>query len=131
MCSRARYSLPFRGPRVWRAALSAQRRKPISLSALSCDNVQPESSAPVLLPEQALPQSLRFDINELHPVGPVKHAVRNTLLHGSSQNGENGILNTLNVLNVQRCVNVHARFQQFLDVLIALHMAGIVPIRVR
>ena len=80
--------------------------------------------------QQPLLQPFRLNINKLYLGRPVKYMIRNTLQNGGFQNGKHRILNAFDMLNIQRGINVYARFQQLLDVLIAFPVAGIVRISV-
>lgn len=56
--------------------------------------------------------------------------IRNAFQNGGFQDGKYRILNAFDMLNIQRGINVYARLQQLLYVLIAFPVAGIVRISV-
>lgn len=61
-----------------------------------------------------------FKVDQIHLVGPVKHAVRYAFAHDNAGHGGNHVIETFQVLHVERGPHGYARPQQFLHILISL-----------
>ncbi|MCY1231016.1 hypothetical protein D9M72_434520 [compost metagenome] len=71
---------------------------------------------------QPLDQFGRREIDEQHLVGPLQYRIRHPLAHRHASDLRNDIGKTFQVLDVERCPDIDAGGDQFLDVLIALRM---------
>ncbi len=63
-------------------------------------------------------------------VGVVKHGIGDTLPHEHAGDGGNGVIQTFDVLDIHRCVDIDACFQKLLDILIPFGVAAAVCIGV-
>ena len=76
-------------------------------------------------------QRERLDVYKLNKGRPVEHPIRNALFHSAAKDGQDDVLDAFDLLDIHCGVDVHACLQQFFDVLISLHMAGICCIGMR
>ena len=79
---------------------------------------------------QPLHQLLRLDVHQLHLVGAVEHPVGDALSHRHPGDGRHRVVEALDVLHIDGGVDVDARPQQFVHVLIALLVAAAVGVGV-
>ncbi|MNN72242.1 hypothetical protein D3C81_1882580 [compost metagenome] len=68
---------------------------------------------------QAINQSIRVNINQLHLICTVKHTVWNAFLYIPSGNGGYYICQTFNLLNIYRCIHINACSDKLLNILIS------------
>lgn len=72
--------------------------------------------------------SWRLDIHKFDLVGVVKHGIGDTLPHEHAGDGGNGVIQTFDVLDIHRCVDIDACFQKLLDILIPFGVAAAVAL---
>ena len=70
-------------------------------------------------------------VDELHLVGPVEHGVRHGFLDADAGDAADDVVQALEVLDVERGVDVDAGVEQLLDVVPALGMARAFDVGVR
>ncbi len=73
---------------------------------------------------EALVQVLGLDIHELDLVGVIEDAVGDALANDDARDGGHHVVQALDVLDVDRGVDVYAGAQELLDILIALFRAA-------
>ena len=80
---------------------------------------------------EPLDQILRRDVDELDGVGAIEHRVGNRLAHANLGDLSDDVVEALDVLDVERGVDIDAVVEQLLDIQIALGMpaAGGVGVR--
>ena len=70
-------------------------------------------------------QQLRWlDVHQFHLVRLVKHGIRDALLHRNTGNGGNGVVQALDILDIDRGIHVDAGAKQLPNILVALGMAA-------
>ena len=67
---------------------------------------------------------LRFYINKLNLIRVVKNRIRNPFMHKYAGNRRDGIIETLDMLDVNGSIYVNSRLQKLFDILIPLRMAA-------
>ncbi len=80
---------------------------------------------------QALDQVPRLNIHKLHLVGFVEHRVGNAFLHGNAGDGGDQVVEALDMLYIDRRVNVNAVIQKLCDILIPFQVAAAVRVGMR
>ena len=81
--------------------------------------LEPPIDLPLIQPVQ---QFLGLDIHQLDLIGVIKHLVRDPFPHNHAGNGRHHVVEALDMLDVYRGVNIDARSQQLLHILVSLFM---------
>ena len=82
-------------------------------------------------PAQAADELLRLDVDELHLIRAVEHGIGNSVPGGDAGDGGNGIVQTLDVADVDRRVDIDAGLEQLVDVLTAPAVSAALRILMR
>ena len=80
--------------------------------------------------QQSLLQPLGLNVHKFHLLRLIKHMVGNPSRFRRSQDGKNRILDAFDMLDIQCRIDIHARFQQLLDILVSLPVPGCIPVQV-
>ena len=69
---------------------------------------------------QTLQQLCRFNIHQFYLIRLIEHGIRDALAHRNAGNGGDGIIQALNMLDIDRRVHIDSGIQQLLHILIPL-----------
>ena len=73
---------------------------------------------------QPFNQFLRLNINKLNLTGIIKYRIGDTLVYHNARYRCNGVIETFNMLNIYRGINIYSRIKQLFNILITLCMSA-------